>query len=33
MYCGCAWSRPKNGDKNNEQRNFSGFITFALYEL
>ena len=30
-YCGCARSRPKNGDKNLEQRNLLGFVTIVLY--
>ena len=30
-YRGCARSRPKNGNKNLEQRKLSGFITIALY--
>ena len=31
IYCGCAWSRAKNANKNSEQRNLSGFITTAFY--
>jgi len=29
-YCGCTRARPKNDNKNLEQRNLSGFITIAL---